>query len=435
MGNTTVTEKKEMRDVVRATGTQGGLHIGDGPLTSALTREGSDGLLMSEVEERITRIRPMSTPIDQITRMTGSRTARSMEVSYYRVDSKPESAMLEECTEIAGKEYDGCAVYRIKTTDDTLFAPTETILIPDMSGEPEGTDTTQNPLVLYVTERVNGSDGVELHVIAVNGVKQDGLRRIGETEGGESLVRMGRAASELDVQTGQFQALPKKASNYCQIFKAQIEHSTVMNLTKKEVGWCMEDQEESAVTDMRLGMEKSFLFGSKARLSNKRTGDETLLTGGIWTQAGKTVKLEKDLSHSGLIKLMRAAFTGESAGSTRKILLAGSGLIERLSNLESVRTLSAQDKVTRWGIDFTEIGSKFGTLYTIHSEVFDMCGHSEDGMIVDPDYITKYSFMPFGVEHLDLKSSGIRNSDALVLTEASCVVLRHPQAHIRVVCV
>ena len=85
------------------------------------------------------------------------------------------------------------------------------------------------------------------------------------------------------------------------------------------------------------------------------------------------------------------------------------------------------------GIDFSEINSKFGTLYVVHSEVFDSCGHDNDGLILDPDYVTKYSFIPLKVESLDLKGSGVRNVDATVITEASCVVLRHPKAHIRVI--
>ena len=47
--------------------------------------------------------------------------------------------------------------------------------------------------------------------------------------------------------------------------------------------------------------------------------------------------------------------------------------------------------------------------------------------------MTKYVHVPFKVEHLDLKKSGVRNVDALVVTEASCLVLRHPKAHVRIV--
>lgn len=68
----------------------------------------------------------------------------------------------------------------------------------------------------------------------------------------------------------------------------------------------------------------------------------------------------------------------------------------------------------------------------IHSEVFDQCGHETDGMIIDAEYLTKYTHVPFRVEVLDLKKSGVRNTEAIVATEASCLVLRHPKSHFRI---
>ena len=84
-------------------------------------------------------------------------------------------------------------------------------------------------------------------------------------------------------------------------------------------------------------------------------------------------------------------------------------------------------------IEFREICSNFGTLYVVHSEIFDQCGHGNDGFILDPDYMTKYCHVPFHAETLDLRRSGLRNTDAVVLTEASCLVLRHPATHMRIV--
>ena len=51
-------------------------------------------------------------------------------------------------------------------------------------------------------------------------------------------------------------ALPQKDSNHCQIFKMQVEQSTLAKIAEKEVGWNFSDQEEAAIIDMRLGMEK-----------------------------------------------------------------------------------------------------------------------------------------------------------------------------------
>ena len=42
-------------------------------------------------------------------------------------------------------------------------------------------------------------------------------------------------------------------------------------------------------------------------------------------------------------------------------------------------------------------------------------------------------FIPFNAERLDLRGSGQRNTEALVLTEASCLTLRYPEAHARVI--
>ena len=53
-------------------------------------------------------------------------------------------------------------------------------------------------------------------------------------------------------------------------------------------------------------------------------------------------------------------------------------------------------------------------------------------MIIDPEYIQKYTHIPFSTEQLNLKKSGVRNVDALVMTEASCLVLRYPKAHMRI---
>lgn len=400
--------------------------VADGPLTTAAIREGSPSLLLNEIDSRVVKVRPMSTPVDQISRMVGARPASSMVVDYYAVGTKGVSTELAApLSAIAGGSYSDLKTYTLKVKEGAPIAVTETLLMKTASEDVE-------PLVLYVVE-AGAADSNTYTVVCLNAPKQmaasDTLAPVGTT-----VVRMGRAAGELDVQTPQFETLPTKLSNYCQIFKAQVEQSTLAKLSAKEVGWTLSDQEEVAIMDMRLGMEKSFLFGVKARLSDPKRFDEVLFTGGIWNQTDHTYSLDLTrVNVETLTEMMKHAFTGDCAGSSRKILVAGSDLIEKLNCLTYNKTVGAMDTVTRWGIDFTELRSKFGTLYVVLSEVFDQCGHEKDGMIIDPQYLTKYSHIPFRVEHLDLKRSGVRNTDALVATEASCLVLRHPRAHMRVI--
>lgn len=416
-------------------GTSGGKHVVDGPLTTSLTNEISPELLRNEIDERIVKIRPTSTPVDQLSRCAGARHSGSMVVDYYSVDTKPTETTLQSDYEedSSAKISGGFQVVTIYTDNDDIFEPSETILVPEVNGyDAEGTNYNGS-LVLYVVSKIEGGG---INILAVNGKMVGGIANVVPSiPAGAKLVRMGRAAAELDVQTAQFEALPVKSQNNCQIFKAQVEQSTFQKIANKEVGWDFSDQEEVAIIDMRLGMEKNFLFGTKARVYDPVKHDEILLTGGIWNQATREFGYTKGtFTTDTIVDLCRAAFTS-NAGSNRKILIGGTGLIEAINKMDYTKVISAGDTVTKWGITFNELRSKFGSLYVLHSEVFDQCGHYDDGFVLDPEYITKYCHVPFRTEKLDLRRSGVRNTDAIVITEASCLVLRYPQAHLRVIAV
>ena len=324
----------------------------------------------------------------------------------------------------------GLFTYNIDVRDAKIFEPSETILFPDVN---VGTADAPRWLVAYVLE-IN--DSGQLVISPVNSdtdPEEPDCRLLPDMRSGTPVVRMGRAATELDVQTPQFQALPRKASNNCQIFKMQVEQSTLQKIAGKEVGWTFSDQEEAAVIDMRLGMEKNFLFGSAARIYDVRKKEHVYLTGGIWYQTDNALALDvAKMTEADLLRICTAAFTGNN-GSKRKILIGGSRFIEALSRIPLEKVVAARDPFVRWGIQFREIRSNFGSLYVLHSEVFDQCMHESDAFVLDPDFITKYCHIPFNVETLDLRRSGTRNTDAIVLTEASCLALRYPGAHLKLI--
>lgn len=412
-------------------GTNAGRHVIDGPLTLTNSAEAAPGLLRNSIDSRIVKVRPMSTPIDQISRCAGARQCSSMTVEYYSVDTRPtESKIMSRVPAGKGNQKsDNIYTHIIGTENDIYFEPSETILVPDVFVP--GTNGPQTPLVLYVISKVN-SGGLEV-MVANNFNSATGPVDIPEIPQYSKIIRMGRAATELDVQTSQFQALPKKDSNNCQIFKMQIEESTFHKIASKEIGWTFSDQEEAAIIDMRLGMEKNFLFGSKAIIFDPEKGDNVYLTGGIWNQAGVEMSLDiRNMTEQDLIDICSKAFTN-SNGSKRKIMIAGTGLLNSISRIQLSRVINCDSNLVKWGIEFKEIKSNFGTLYVIHSEIFDQCGHSDDGIIIDPDNITKYVHVPFHAQKIDLRRSGTRNTSAVVLTEASCVVLRNPNAHLRVI--
>lgn len=401
-----------------------GRHIEGAPLTTEMADTVSPGLLRNEIDDRIVKIRPMSTPLDQISRYGGARLCGSMKVEYYSVDTKPAVARLTKAVAAPDGRGSGYVQTALETDNNTIFQPTTTLIVPGVKSSSGGS------LVLYVVSNDNTPTG--LKVIAINN-KAGQANALPAMPEGTEIVRMGRAATELDVMTSQFEALPTKSDNLCQIFKAQVEQSTFMKIANKEVGWSFSDQEEAAIIDMRMGMEKNFLFGHKARFTDPSKGEEVLLTGGVWNQTDNEFAYDPEapIDEEWLVRLCRQAFS-HNAGSSKKVLLAGSDLIEKLHLAGTQRVMVNDAVVTKWGLDFTEIHSKFGTLYVLLAEVFDQCGMGSGGMVIDPEYITKYCHVPFRTERLNLRQSGVRNVDAIVITEASCLVLRYPQSHMRI---
>lgn len=195
-------------------GTASGKHVVRGPLTTGLTDEAAPGLLRNDIDDRIVKIRPMSTPIDQISRWAGARSCGSMKVEYYSVDTKPTKSTIT--AEIDSEVIDDNLTASIQVSNPEIFEASETILVPGvMATDADGNDN--GALVLYVVK--SAETGNKIEVLPVNNFSSNGKKEIPEIASGQEIIRMGRAATELDVQTPQFQALPKKDHNYCQIFK------------------------------------------------------------------------------------------------------------------------------------------------------------------------------------------------------------------------
>ena len=412
-----------------------GTHLSEQPLTAATAQEYSPTLLQNEIDSRITKIRPMSTPLDQISRFKGARKSGSMIVDYYSVDTKPSEYILEATyTEPSDSAVSANHTKaRIKLSNCESIVPSDTLMVLGRGNYGSViSEYSEQYLMLYVLS-VDIEAG-EVVVMPINGKKIGSYDNcVPSLTKGLKFLRLGRAATELDVQTAQFESLPVKSQNYCQIFKMQIEQSTFFKLANKEIEWDFSDQEELAIYDMRRTMERSFLFGVKQKIYDPVKKEEVSLTGGIWWQVQKKYLFDsgEPFTHENLVDMMKMCFTG-NAGNKRKILMAGSELISILSKLDYYRTVSSDSDMMKWGLDFNEISSKFGKLYVIHSEIFDEADMSTQGLIFDPEYIQKWSHVPFGTQSLDLKKAGVRNTDALVLTEASCMTLRYPDAHMRV---
>lgn len=411
------------------TGTGG---AGEGAFTKKDGEEANEDLFMADVDARITKMRPMSTPIDQISRKAGRATkSQSMEVEYYAVGTRPINGEVKTAVE----ESTTADRFSLSLIDNTMLDKDDTLRFVAINGYKEDGTTVDVGVDFVGLVIGNDSNGSRI-VQPING----GKNNIGHPAipAGTKIIRMGKASSELNVMTSVFSNVPTKESQYCQTFIMQVEQSTLAKIGKKEVEWGFSDLEEDGVYDMRLGMEGSFLFGVKRKFQNAETKDLVYTTGGIYYMAGKklnigtfdTDKEDTQITDVQLIDLAKDLFTGTGVGNKRKVAIMGSDMMAAFSKIKSeTDKLHLRENVSVWDLKFKSFDTDFGEILAIHSEMMDMQGKSNEAFIFDPEFLTKRYHEGWSRTTYDLKALGVRKTDAVVLSESSCLYLRYPQAH------
>lgn len=405
-------------------------------------KDGDPEFYTKDIDSKIVKIRPMATPVDQISRYAKAQHSDSFEVKYYSVGTRP-----IRCTtsDDINAQVSGASI-SLPVDDANMFTLDDTIRVVgikakyDYQGVAYDQDDENTPdLVLCVCGK-NSETGMPT-VYAVNGNKDASGATIyvPAIPAGTKLVRMGKACGELDVQTGRFNNIPTSEIQYCQNFMIQIEQSKFDEIASKEVDWSFSDIEEDGIYDMRLAQENTFLWGDKHVIYHPtKDGMATWFTGGIWYMAGKDIEVgEWDnnkqcavISDDNLVDITKDLFVGTGIGNKRKILFCGSDLLSAFSKIKSDK-FRLKDTVEVWNLKFKSWDTDFGEVLTIHHELFDLNGMSDCGFAMDPEYLTKKTHVSWGRNILDLKKAGIRNTNAVVLQEVSCLYLRYAKAHAR----
>lgn len=415
----------------------------DGIATETQGRaDGDPDMYMKDIDKRITKIRPMATPIDQISRYAKAQKSDSFEVKYYSVGTRPVTC---KTSSAVTAQASGASI-QLPVDDVNMFTLDDTIRVVGVKGKFDdkgvaydaNSDETPD-LVLCVCGR-DATTSMPV-VYAVNGNKDsnDQTTFVPAIPSGTTLVRMGKACGELDVQTGRFNNLPTAEIQYCQNFMIQIEQSTFDAIAAKEVDWNFSDLEEDGIYDMRLAQENTYLFGVKNKINHTtKDGMTTWFTKGIWYMAGKDIEVGEwnatkqvaEISDENLVDITKDLFVGTGIGNKRKILFCGSDMLSAFSKIKSDK-FRLKDTVEIWNLKFKSWDTDFGEVLTIHHELFDLNGMSDCGFALDPEYLSKKTHVSWGRNVLDLKKAGIRNTHAVVLQEVSCLYLRYAKAHAR----
>lgn len=417
----------------------------DGTATETQGREDGDPEFYQKyVDEKIVKIRPSKTALDTISRYAESRPCDSFEVKYYSMGTRASKTKVKVKVE---EQSSGSQVV-LQVEDSNIFSIDDSILvqgkkaITDPQGGAYNQDDEATPgLVLYVVGK--SENGGHPIVCAINGNKstedQDAPFWLPQIEAGTVLVRMGKSAAEGSMQTGKFNNLPTSDVQYCQTFVIQVEETTLNKIAKKEVDWNFSDLEEDAIYDMKKSMELSFLFGAKAKINHpKKEGMASWFTGGIWYMAGRDIEIGTwdaqkkavQVTDDDLVDITKDMFVGNGTGDGRKVMFAGSDVVSALSKIKSEK-FRLKESVEYWGIKFKGFETEFGDVYVLHHELFDEVGMSDKAFSLDPTFLSKRVHLSWTRSELDLRLSGDRDVDAVVLREICCLVLKNPKAHAR----
>lgn len=397
--------------------------------TTTTANAAAPDLLRPAIDKKITQMRPSAYPLDTILRTIGNdEKIGSWEAKWYSVDIRGvNSAMNGAHTNAwnsttwttAGAATITVTNGHIWSVDDLIYLPGVTMANGDHVGE---------EMMLQVTAKPSDTT---LTVICLTSNDTYDVPTIADTT---ALVRASNAKQELDMQTSPYEIYPFFAYNYAQIHMAQIEQSLYEQLhTEKEVAFGMNDYRLSSLYSMREGMEIDALIGKKRHiLSRANGGKEYYYSNGIARYITRTLTYQASgnvLDNARMINWSKQVFTG-NGGSDEKVFFVGSDLMETLHSVQTVsKQLEAGNTEVKWGIKFKRFESNFGSFLIKYHPGLDRMGWAKHGLILDIANLGTRIFKPLGKDVLDLRSGGVKNANAEVISTAYCPVVRYPETH------
>ena len=99
------------------------------PLSTGVVEEAVPGLLSNAIDSMIVKVRPMATPLDQISRMGQVRSVDSMEVDYFSVDTRPDTFKIRTASAYEGADVPaGMKGFRISFSEKGALDLTDTFV-------------------------------------------------------------------------------------------------------------------------------------------------------------------------------------------------------------------------------------------------------------------------------------------------------------------
>lgn len=398
--------------------------VGEGGETPVVTAEVSAdderdaaNYLEEDLNPTLVKIRPQDTPIDTITRMVGNvEKSESWEAGGWEIGTR------EITDTFTGVENKAIVV---DTPDMWLVGDTFVI----MTATGPYLDSNK-PVSAIITEK----SGNRLSVERVGETANKNMPSIASTTG-MTLLRLSRAVSELTASVTGFAIQPTDRKYFNQTHMCQVEESVIHAIHKKKVAMDFSTYKEQTLWDFKRGMEFANLF-QVGGISKDKEGALVHLATGIWWQMENEHQIDygKEYKDADWNALCKEIFEGNN-GSDRRFLIAGPELMLHISKIPAYnKQLEAKNTELVLGVRVYKIETPFGELLvkpagTLFEDYFAKCG-----MVIDVNYLKKFSMEPLTATVLELDKTGQRRvKNAVRMHETYSLFLENLPVHCRLV--
>jgi len=401
--------------------------IVDDTVTTGAVETGAPNLNEPDYDKIIVEMLPSRTPLDTIFRTRAKkRKAESLEVRYFAVDTKPFKDTVKTAKTVGDAQVIDLAVNNIDMWDIR-----DTIRITGVNGY-DGSASNNVLGFNNLVARIVGLDNTAgtLRLQALNGYLSGGKKVFHDNIAQDTvLVRMGKAETELAMQTTPYAILPFEDFNYCQNFMAQIEESTWQNIHKKRVNWDFSDYARLNIYDMRATKELSFLFGTRSKDVDAITKEQVYTCGGVSQFISKSETVGDKLTIEDFAN-WRAKLFEDNNGSEQRHAFVGANLWKKFQTIDTIqKQLQANQTEVVFGIRFAKIEFGNEVIYLHKHNLMTQAGWSDYGIFLDLQHVHERPFISLKETELDLKKSGQKNAMARVLTEVTCPIVKYPECH------
>lgn len=381
----------------------------------------------STVSKVLTKIMPSQFPLDQMLRDLSTETTSSTKYEYFKVRSRAVCATVAEA--VTGST---TSLVNIKVNAAHFFSVNGNVLVPSFNATGISNAATAvaegglsfTPLVLHICAVDWGTNTISVMALNATGVP--------DIPKDTKLYRMGTAMDELAARSEDPLSQPVKDYNYCQIHMTTVSEGVYQKLQEKEVPYGLAEFKEQALYDFRMTNEIDALFGTAQEFVDKKTNKTKYTADGLVRKISShkfdfsnEEKLTEDHLQSMIAQLYNC-----SNGSDERYLYYGTELGSAIAGCRTIyKSLEAGKTEVRFGITFNRIDTNYGTLLLKYHPLFNICGYSRAGIVVDPANVYRCIQKPLEATPLDLDKSGQSRSKDIRIDESHTLAVTNPDTH------